>query len=66
MIATHEERVSQLARRVGLQLCLAQEVGLARLYHLVEPESMTPIYPGGLAPGATLEEMEDWLGFHWD
>jgi hypothetical protein len=66
MAAVHEQQISLLARRIGLQLFLAQEAGRVRLYHLVEPESMTPIYPGGRAEGAALKELEDWLGFHWD
>lgn len=65
MTATHEQHVSLLADRFGLQLFLAS-ADIAERYHLVEPESMTPIYPGGRADGATLGELEDWLGFHWD
>lgn len=66
MTANQEERVSLLARRFGLQLFSAPGTGLARLYHLVEPDSMTPVYPGGRADGAALGELEDWLECHWD
>ncbi len=66
MNAVQEHRVSTLAHRIGLRLVQPTGETGSTTYRLVEPMSMQPVYPGGDAGGAALEELEDWLQFPWE
>jgi hypothetical protein len=66
MSEIHERRVSTLAHRIGLALARSPEADSTVLYHLIEPQAMVAIYPGGNCEGASLSELEDWLGFPWE
>lgn len=66
MTAIREHRVSNLAFRIGLRLVPPEPDAGTRLFRLVEPTSMQPVYPAGETPGAELDELEDWLQFPWE
>jgi hypothetical protein len=66
MSAVREHRVSALAHRIGLRLTQPENEAGSATYWLVEPMSLQPVYPGGDAPGAELDELEDWLNFPWE
>jgi hypothetical protein len=66
MDEVHEERVSRLAKHVGLDLLRLPNVAGQPLYQLVEPDALIPVFPGGVLNGATLPELEDWLGLPWE
>lgn len=66
MIELHDQRVSRLACRVGLSLSRVPCGAGTPLYQLVEPEALVPVFPGGGIDGATLVEIEDWLGLPWE
>ena len=66
MSAIREHHVSTLAHRIGLRLMQPPLEADAPLYRLVEPMSMQSVYPGGDTPGATLDELQDWLEFPWE
>jgi hypothetical protein len=66
MVEVQERRVSGLARRIGLELRRVSESANAGLYQLVEPEAAVLVFPGAGAEGASLRELEDWLGLPWE
>ena len=66
MVGIHEERVRKLARRLGLELSLSASRASARLYQLIEPNTMAYVFPGDSVDGAALMELEDWLGLPWE
>ncbi|WP_295887981.1 hypothetical protein [uncultured Thiohalocapsa sp.] len=66
MTAIREHHVSSLAHRIGLRLVKPEAEADTRLFRLVEPLSMQPIYPAGETGGVELDELEDWLQFPWE
>lgn len=66
MMAMHEQRVSHLADRLGLQLTRAPARSSTLLYRLVDPDTAMPVFPGGNGEGAPLGDLEDWLRFPWE
>ena len=66
MTELHERRVTRLAERVGLALTRVPYEAGGRAYQLVEVEARLPVFPGGGIDGATLVEIEDWLGLPWE
>jgi hypothetical protein len=66
MVEAGEKRVTMLAHRTGLALTRASCKASAPLYQLVEPETKTPVFPGGSVDGVSLRELEDWLRFPWE
>ena len=63
MLAVCEERVGTLAQRAGLRLVRADADAEVSLYQLLEPTTMTQLWPGR---GAELGELEDWLQCPWE
>jgi hypothetical protein len=66
MSAIHEHRVSKLAHRIGLRLVCSDAESHEPRFRLVEPTSMTPVYPGGADDGSPLDDLEDWLQLPWE
>jgi hypothetical protein len=66
MSATHEQRIHDLAHRVGLELARISTSEDCASWRLVEPISKRPVYPGGIHEGTELAELEDWLRFPWE
>jgi hypothetical protein len=66
MIEPHEQRVSRLAQRVGLALIRLPRGANGHLYQLIALEARLPVFPGTGVDGASLAEIEDWLGLPWE
>jgi hypothetical protein len=67
MSVSQEHRVSMLAHRFGLRLICSIDNAPERGYQLVEPMSMSPVYPGGAHErGSSLEDLDDWLQLPWE
>lgn len=66
MIPMHEQRIHDLAHRVGLELARTSPSADRACWRLVEPTSRLPVYPGGIHEGTELAELEDWLRLPWE